>query len=172
MNTLKLILFNVFALILFANGSCSKPEPIIPTGNHTFSCRINGKLFLPKSSSPIGTVGSTGDGLSFLRLNNNLDIAPLAYNSPTAINFYIKNYAIGIFILTDSNGRIEYPYDNPDNQATLLYNGVKYLSKQGSGHVTFTDVTTENVKGTFEFTLYNENDNNDVIHVTEGKFDD
>ena len=30
----------------------------------------------------------------------------------------------------------------------------------------------DNTKGTFEFTLYNENDDSDVIHVTGGYFDD
>ena len=163
-------LVSLFFLILFVNASCTKDEEI-PTGNRTFSCKINGELYLPKSNAPLLTVGPTGNGLTFAGFNNQLDVAIRAYNSSNIISIYIKNYAVGVFNLTNSNGVVEFPATDQKNQVTILYNSKKYLSKEGSGTVTFTEITTTEVKGTFAFTLYNENDNNDVIRITEGKFD-
>ena len=53
-----------------------------------------------------------------------------------------------------------------------LINGTNYISKDNSGTVTFTNITDFNVEGKFEFTLYNENDNSDIIQITNGKFND
>ena len=169
----KLLNFLILGIVLalFTNASCTGPDPPIPTGNHTFSCRINGKLFLPNGSTDLSTA-PFNDGLFFYRYNQDNDFAPIAYNSPTKVNFYIKNFTLGTFSLDDSNGNIEYPYSDPIKQATVFYNGKKYLSKQGSGSVTFTIVTGTDSKGTFEFTLYNENNSNDVLHITNGQFDD
>ena len=58
------------------------------------------------------------------------------------------------------------------NHAIVLKNGVKYLSKQGSGSVIFTVVTDTDSKGTFEFDVYNENNSNDNLHITNDQFDD
>ena len=163
-------LVSLFCLILFVNASCSKDEAI-PTGNDTFSCRINGKLFLPESSAPLTTIGPTGNGLSFEGFNNQLDLSISAYNNPNEISIYIKNHALGVFNLTKSNGVVGYPASDQKNQVTILYDGKKYLSKDGSGAVIITELTATELKGTFEFILYNESNNNDIIRVTEGKFD-
>ena len=58
------------------------------------------------------------------------------------------------------------------NHAIIKINNKTYLSKDNSGSVTFTKVSDTNVEGTFEFTLYNENDDSDTIRVTNGKFND
>ena len=161
-------LVSLFFLILFVNASCTKDEEI-PTGNRTFSCRINGELFIPKSDAPLLTVGPVGDGLSYL--NYPLFFSATAYNPIYTVYFNIVNWNLNTFNLVNSNGLIAPSDSHAINHVVVIKNGKKYLSKEGSGTVTFTEVTTTEVKGTFAFTLYNENDNSDVIRITEGKFD-
>lgn len=55
------------------------------------------------------------------------------------------------------------------NHATVKLHNKRYLSKKNSGSVTFTDLSASPT-GTFEFTLYNENDESDIIKVTRGRF--
>lgn len=163
-----------FILALLTNASCTEPDPPIPTGNHTFSCRINGKLFLPKaiiswSTSPTNSY----DGLSYY-------VKPDYFNIQTGNNKYsmfyinIANWKLGTFNLIDSNGYVGPQNGDPRdiNHVIIIKNGVKYLSKQGFGNVIFTVVTDTDSKGTFEFTVYNENNSNDVLHITNGQFDD
>ena len=174
MKTIKNILYSAVIMLLFINASCTKPEPPIPTGNHTFSCRINGNLFLPNKGGGCGfsTLPCNGDGLDVIGSNNNLTLSITAFNSTANIVYFnIVNYKLGVFTLMDSNGLTRSEGDPRDiNHAIAIKNGIKYLSKQGSGTVTFTDLD-KNAKGTFEFKLYNEKDSNDVITVTEGRFD-
>ena len=81
----------------------------------------------------------------------------------------IKDIDLNVINLNESDGSF-YNYDI--NHAIIRKNGVLYLSKENSGTITFTESSSDNVKGTFEFTLYNENDESDTIHVTDGHFDD
>lgn len=171
----KLLKFLILGLVLalFTNASCTEPDPPIPTGDHTFSCRINGKLFLPQaiggwSTSP----SSSDDGLSYYVTPDHFNIQTGNYEYSM---FYINitNWKLGTFTLIDSNGYVG--PQNGDardiNHVIVIKNGVKFLSKLGSGSVTFTLVTATDSKGTFEFTLYNENNSNDVLHITNGQFD-
>jgi hypothetical protein len=161
-------------LALFNNASCNEPDLPIPTGDHTFSCRINGKLFLPQAIGGWSTSPSSShDGLSYY-------VKPDYFNIQTGNNeynmFYINiiNWKVGTFNLIDSNGYVGPQNGDPRdiNHVIVIKNGVKYLSKQGSGSVIFTVVTDTDSKGTFEFDVYNENNNSDVLHITNGQFDD
>ena len=161
-----------FVLMLFTNASCTTPDPPIPTGDHTFSCSINGELFLPQGTGGGWSSLPTGDGLYFNKYNNDLSYSVSASNSKYRVYFGIYNWKVGTFTLTDSDG-VFHPGDTGEiNHAIVLKNGVKYLSKQGSGTVTFIELRDDgNKRGTFEFTVYNENNNNDVLHITNGQFD-
>ena len=160
-------------LVLFTNASCTEADPPIPSGDHTFSCRINGKLFLPQaiggwSTSPSGA----DDGLSYY-------IKPDHFNIQTGNSEYsmfyinITNWKLGTFNLIDSNGYIGPQNGDPrdTNHVIVIKNGIKYLSKQNSGSVIFTQVSDTDAKGTYEFDVYNENNTNDVLHITNGQFD-
>ena len=117
----------------------------------------------------------SGDGLYFNKYNNDLSYSVSASNSKYRVYFGIYNWKVGTFTLTDSDG-VFHPGDTGEiNHAIVLKNGVKYLSKQGSGTVIFIELSDDgNKRGTFEFTVYNENNNNnnnDVLHITNGQFD-
>jgi hypothetical protein len=161
-----------FVLALFINASCTEPDPPIPTGDHTFSCSINGELFLPKGTGGGWSSLPTGDGLYFNEYNSNLSYSVSASNSKFRVYLGIYNWKVGTFTLTDSDGAF-HPGDRGEiNHAIVLKNGVKYLSKQGSGSVVFTVGTDADSKGTFEFDVYNENNSDDILHITNGQFDD
>ena len=71
--------------------------------------------------------------------------------------------------LEESSGSF---YNFSINHVIIRRNGVIYLSKDNSGSIILTSNTNENVSGTFEFILYNENNESDIIKVTNGKFND
>lgn len=54
-----------------------------------------------------------------------------------------------------------------------VVNGVKYLSYENSGYINFTivDFAQEVCAGIFTVKLKNENNENDIIEITEGRFD-
>ena len=169
---LKILILGL-VLALFTNASCTEPDPPIPTGNHTFSCIINGKLFLPQATGGWSTSPSgADDGLSYY-------ITPDHFNIQTGNNEYsmfyinIANWKLGSFNLIDSNGYVGPQNGDPRdiNHVIIIKNGVKYLSKQCSGSIIFTGVTDADSKGTFEFALFNENNSNDVLQITAGQFD-
>jgi len=154
--------------MLCASVSCNiTDDEVVPTGDHTFSCYINGDFFVPKGSI---TSMPYNDGLSFLRYEF---FAATAKNQTknAIVYFTITDWKEGTFNLTESNGLFPPSDPNNINHAIVGINGIKYLSKENSGIVTFTTVTETVVKGTFEFTLFNENDDSDVIHITNGNFD-
>ena len=170
----KLLHCLIFGLLLalLTNSSCTEPEPPIPTGNRTFSCRINGKLFLPQGSGGGFSTLPAGDGMRFNEYNNDLSFSASGRNlKKYRVYFGIYKMKIGTFTLTDSDG-VFYPAGTGEiNHAIVFKNGIKYLSKQGSGTVTFIESSDANRRGTFEFTVYNENNSNDVLRITNGQFD-
>jgi len=170
MKTTKKILLQSTLVLLLTNVSCNKSD-VIPMGDHTFSCYINGELFVPKGSSNVSTT-PYNDGLFLVQHDNYYTVQARDYKEFT-IYFVIVGWGVGTFSLSESNGFFA-PSDPKDrNHAIVKKNGTVYLSKIGSGSVKFivADKLGE-VKATFDFTLYNENDENDIIHITNGQFDD
>lgn len=155
-------------VFVLSSSSCEKPDDQErPTGDHTFSCYIDGELFVPKPNPNISTTPSD-DGFTFYKWDDNTTATARDYVKYTVF-FNTIDREIGTIDLGNSSGSF-YTYNI--NHAIVRKNGVLYLSKENSGTVTFTEITENNVIGTFEFTLYNENDDTDVIHVTDGRFDD
>jgi len=159
-----------YSLLIFilALISCNNDEQELPTGNHSFYCYIDGELFVPKGNTNIASTSPANDGLNILNYDDSFNINANDYRKYT-IMFNIANWAEGTFSLSECDGNF---YNYSINHAIVRINGVTYLSKENSGTITFTENTQNNVKGTFEFTLYNENNDSDVIHVTNGHFDD
>lgn len=168
MKTIKKIIKYVFIIVFLSSASCNpSDEQEIPTGDHSFYCYIDGELFVPRGNSNI-TTSPSSDGYTFYKWDNNTTVIAKDYRKYTVF-FNTINRNIGIVNLSDSSGSL---HDYNNNHAIIRKNGVLYLSKENSGTITFTESSTDNVKGTFEFTLYNENDDNDTIQVTDGHFDD
>ena len=166
MKKIKQILIYSGLLLLLTGTSCVDTTEI-PTGNRSFSCYINGELFVPKGSTRLST-SPINDGLSIYSNDNEFYVQARDYEKYTVL-FNIVNPTINTFDLSESSGEF---HDYNINHAILKTNGKTYLSKSNSGSVTFIEVSDTNVEGTFEFTLYNVNNPNDTIQVTNGKFND
>jgi len=161
---IKTIVFLGSLLLLLTSSSCDNDD--IETGVESFSCYINGELFIPKSNVNLLDTFPLQEELVF---NRDTYFFIRAVNKEYGIFFNITNFDLGRFNLNTSN-RNNFNYQL--NHVIVSTGDKVYLSKEGSGSVTFTEVSDTNVAGTFEFTLYNENDETDIIKVTKGKFND
>ena len=164
MKPIKHYIIYSLLFMLCTSVSCNKTDDeVIPTGNNSFSCYIDGVFFVPK-----GSINSNpyDNGLSFLK-SEFFNAKAKDFNKYTVF-FNITEFDINTFNISNSSGSF---LDYSISHAIVRINGIKYLSKENSGTVIFTEITDTNVKGTFEFALYNENDDSDVIHITNGKFD-
>ena len=162
--TIKRVLFFSSLFLLLTSSSCETND--IETGEESFSCYINGQLFTPKSNVNLLDTFPLQEELVF---NRDTYFFIRAVNKEYGIFFNITNFDLGRFNLNTSN-RNNFNYQL--NHVIVSTGDKVYLSKEGSGSVTFTEVSDTNVEGTFEFTLYNENDDSDTIRVTNGKFND
>ena len=165
---IKRVLFFSSFFLLITSSSCETND--IETRDESFSCYINGRLFVPKDSTNLTSTSPNNDGVFFLVYDNFFNVK--SYNSDNFVYITIINQNTGEFDLNKSHGI--YGLDDPNtiNHAIIKINNKTYLSRDNSGSVTFTEVSDTNVEGTFEFTLYNENDDSDTIRVTNGKFND
>ncbi len=168
MKTFKKLIKYVFIILFLSSASCNpSDEQEIPTGDHSFYCYIDGDLFVPRGNPNI-TTSPSDDGLIISITDNFYRIQAKDYSNYTII-INIKDIDLETINLNESDGSF---YNFGTTHAVIRKNGVLYLSKENSGTITFTENSNNNVKGTFEFTLYNENDDNDTIQVTDGHFDD
>jgi hypothetical protein len=165
---IKTIVFLGSLLLLLTSSSCDNDD--IETGDHSFSCYINGQLFVPKGSTNLISTSPSNDGVFFLVYDDFFNVK--SYNSDIFVYITIINQNTGKFDLNTSHG--VYGLDDPNtiNHAIISIGDKTYLSKENSGSITFTEVSDTNVAGAFEFTLYNENDETDIIKITKGRFND
>ena len=164
MKTIVKLLNLGLVIILLSSSSCKRQE--IPDDAH-FYCYIDGKLFVPKGSSNITTTPSD-TGLSYL-IYDDYFRAEATDHKKYVVMFNITKWGVGTYKLSESDNY----YNKGINQAMANVNKTWYISKNNSGTVTFLEVNSRgNVKGTFEFTLYNENDDSDTIHITGGYFEE
>jgi hypothetical protein len=168
MKTIKRVLFFSSFLLLLTSSSCETNDK--ETGDVRFSCYINGQLFVPKGSTNLVSTSPNNDGFSIYLYDDFISLK--VSNSSDFVYFSITNYKIGKIDLDNSLGFSGPSDSHTMNHAVVKFNNKTYLSRDNSGSVTFTEVSDTNVEGTFEFTLYNENDDSDTIRVTSGKFND
>jgi len=169
MKAIKELIKYSFIIIFLSSSSCDgSDEQEIPTGNHSFYCYIDGDLFVPKGNPNI-TTSPSNDGLALLQYDSFFQ-ADVKDFEKYVVMFNISNWTEGIFNLSESDGDF---YNHSINHAMIKIDDIWYLSKENSGNVIFSEADIEgNTYGTFEFTLYNENDENDTIQITSGHFDD
>ncbi len=166
----------ILTALFFIQASCKKQKQR-PTGNHTLSCYIDGELFIPKDNFDIYSAAGSGLSIEYYPkyYNNDTDfffIEATDHNKYTLIiNLYDKIEQNKKYYFQDG---IDDPYSNVIiSRVWLKSKNGKYLSKQGSGWIEFSkfDTIAGDYKGKFEFDLYNKDNPNDVIHVTDGIFD-
>lgn len=181
-------------LILFLLFSCSINDdpgddqlvlpPITQTGENTFGCYINGKLLVPRDGT--GTYLGADKGASFLGgypdgAYNELDIRD--YKSERTANILIhiqdlRQIGEGDYIIDESNGMNSidgldhnYIHCRVFDEATNRYQYYRSFGNSGVIKITRYDLPNRIVSGTFSCTVMNSGDSNDIIEITEGRFD-
>ncbi|PHS67172.1 MAG: hypothetical protein COB12_04560 [Flavobacterium sp.] len=171
-------------------ASCNREEdPYNPTlpeatkiGANTFGCKINGQIMVPKDSrvssqlggAPTGVNYSTARGLNIRydwieaidRVENRGGIAfKLPNIDSLGVGEYIIKHVDGAF--SQANTNIVY--------MGAIYNGGSptsgYSSIENTGKIIITRYDDEVISGTFYCTLKNDIHPNDIIQITEGRFD-
>lgn len=168
MKNLFLKIVILFFLTLFVNcGDNLNTNNSV--GNDTFSCRINGKLYIPSAE----TVINGGDIRPFSWTYTNLDNPENSYYFNISslgsyrLELYIVRPILGENLI---NQKLNNTSDFTHSGMILLDEDILYntLDNQINGFVTFTEFSETRAIGTLECILYNEN--GDKIKITEDKF--
>jgi hypothetical protein len=150
--------------------------PITQTGANTFGAVINGEIFIPKDKT--GYYAPGGGRPKGLNISSGDGIITKDYYAITAVNY------IDIYIPEDRPQQKEYAFqispgvssslETPDITHSFCYiNDIKYISYENSGNINFqkVDFNQEICVGIFSLKLKNENNENDIIEITNGQFD-
>ena len=196
MKTTILILAAIFLVASCSKNDDTPPAPldqlpaITTTGANTAGCIINGKIIIPKN----GINPTSGQDVNGLDAHRGINFDNIPYgNDHFAVEFsnlkdkgnsyfiYIHlnnlingsgNYALG-----QSNGEF---WSNASNNPQILvretFDGVSgktFLSKPNFGTIVITRFDYQNkiLSGTFTATLFNKDNLEEKILVTEGRFD-
>jgi hypothetical protein len=144
------------------------------TGAWTFGCKINGVIMIPQNAKIQGNPGgSLTKGLEFSDnlVSKSIEATDSQYNRGGVL-IKIPNEIIntGDYLIQPIQGGFETTNEN------VLYmqvfkNGKFYGSIENTGKVNFTRNDATVISGTFYCKLKNKDNANDIIEVTEGRFD-
>ncbi|MEE1947260.1 hypothetical protein VRU48_19190 [Pedobacter sp. KR3-3] len=162
---MKTKLLGLLVIVAVITGACKKdPEkgltPPTQSGANTFSCKINGQIFMPKQElfgpTPLYGQIETSNGYKTLIISASNPSDP-----------FIKNIYINIF---DFKGIGTYPIVIADGVYVDCYLNVPAPNqeKSRSGTLKITKYEGKIVSGTFEFNVTHGTEN---IAVTLGRFD-
>lgn len=181
-------------IIILAPMGCSKKDendfiptlpPITQTGENTFGCYINGVLVTPRDGT--GTFGGPDKGILFtmgpgptIFNYNDLNVHDFASERTGRINIRIKNLdsiGVGEYIINESScSQVDSPSNN--NIFCRVFDPVEgiyktYCSYENSGLLIITKFDVENriISGIFNGKVRNKENINDVVDITEGRFD-
>ena len=170
---MKRKILGLLLIVAIAIGACKKNNndgltPETQTGANTFSCKINGEIFVPQQAlfgpAPLSAIIDDFNGEKILRIDvySGDEIAK-------RFNINIKHF--------EGSKRYSMNYSISDTYAQYIYrynlpNKTIYSSKQtNNGFVNITKYDGKIVSGTFEFLLNNESDGAEIARVTFGRFD-
>jgi hypothetical protein len=192
MKNLLLLLTTLLTL-----SCCSKddtiPQDKLPeattTGANTAGCYINGELLVAKNGEQqfggppaygltTGAGGGfnepiIGDGYFFVRIANLKD------KGGDFIYLQVNNMEKGAGIYTIGQSNNEFFMDGPNNPHVIVHTfdgvnlGKVFLSGPNAGTITYARFDYPNgiYSGTFNLTVYNKDNPNETIKITDGRFD-
>ena len=175
--------------LTFFNCENNDPQdqlpPITQTGENTFGAIVDGRVFL-SADSPSGIPGTSNfKGLQVYVGNNfknskgddkwTISTGNFKLNPSTYIYIYIpslKNLSKN-YIINSSDGLEDTDLSNAHIYCHINGNNNTYLSTENSGILEFLrlDIINGFYSGTFSVKLKNKVDENDIIEITNGRFD-
>ena len=181
----SILFFTTFVLL----ASCTKDSPTkaqLPpetqTGANTFGVTIKGKVYIPRD--PTGGSGfddSSGHGVILWGIENNswqeLEIVDGASAVGFQINIHMQPIAfVGKVILHQSNfhGRVDStPFTNIFFEIwdSTINNYATYGSIENQGELNITKHSNGIISGNFKGKFARYHSPNDIIEITDGRFD-
>jgi hypothetical protein len=162
---LKIVLIFVTTL----NSSCEEHNTNESTGNDTFSCYINGNLYIPSAGTGIGGGDIRPFNWAYTNFDNSTNpyLFTMGSGGDYTLSIRLINPNIGQNIL---NEELIDQFDIEHSGMIVLNTTNFYNTKNNlnNGYVNFTEFTKTKAIGTFECTLYGENGKE--LKVTNGKF--
>jgi hypothetical protein len=174
---------NLLLLLVLVTASCSKDNdtqynPQLPattqTGAWTFGCKINGVIMIPQDAKIQGNPGGgLVKGLSFSDnlVSKSIEAVDALYNrGGVIIKFPNSIIDAGEYTIQPIEGGFATTWAN------VLYmqvtkNGKFYGSIENTGKINISRNDNTTLSGTFYCKLKNRDNANDIIEVTEGRFD-
>lgn len=176
--------------VIFSNCENNDPEdqlpPITQTGANTFGAIVDGRIFVP-ADSPSGIPGTKNFkgfqsfvGSDFYDTNGDDKWTILTGNFKINLSIYIYIYipslintSNNIFIINQSDGFKDNDLNHP--HLYVYFNNIDntYLSYEKSGQIEFSRIDNVNkiYSGAFDLKLKSKTDENDIIEITNGRFD-
>lgn len=161
--------------------SCTKDkDESRRTGDETISCYIDGKLW--QNSSSLASSGGVsvssfsalgGGGNDYYHVGGSIWGESYLY----VMAIHSRKSDSGEYALDDSKGIMNVLQDKKQlNTIAFSNDNGRYLCKKEEGWIriedSFDPITNKRLRreGTFEATLYNEEDPTDIIYITDGRF--
>ena len=192
----KQILF--LALVVQFLASCSNDEKgsscqdslpaVTTTGANTFGCCINGNLLIPRDGT--GTFGGSDNAVTIYgdptgnQQYTEIQVKDYKSNRTASLLLHIQNLnqnGVNIYTINASNGSSNIDGFNHTYIHCRIFNVETnsyqyYRSMENSGVLNIINYElVPNVKlivsGTFNCTLKNSSDSNDIIEIKDGRFD-
>lgn len=147
--------------------------PITQTGENTFGCKINGEVMIPRDSR-VSQLGGIPTGVSYGTDSEYDWIKSLdRYTSRGGVAIKIpelQNLGVGEYLVEDIEPGFASTYFNVIYMQAIYQNAV-YGSIKGSGKIIITRYDDEVIAGTFYGKLKEFNNPENIIEITEGRFD-
>jgi hypothetical protein len=170
---------------IIALTSCSNNDdgfiPTLPevtqSGKNTFGCFVDGKLLTPRDGT--GLQGIPDKGIVYWgstnSIYNEIDVHDFKSENGDLLTLHIQNLdqnGSGNFIINESNCE-KLNNANPSINMRLRFDNIWYCSIEDTGSLVISRYDFENriVSGTFNFSAQNRDNPNEIIEVTEGRFD-
>ena len=164
-----LLLKTLLLLATTLNCNCEDNNTNDSTGNDSFSCDINGQLYIPSAGTGIG--GGDIRPFSWAYTNFEDDNNPYLFTMGSGGNFTLSINVINPELGENSlNEELIHQFETEHSGMIVLNSDNFYNTRnnQDNGTVNLTELSETKAIGTFECTLYDEDGNE--LRVTNGKF--
>ncbi len=112
----------------------------------------------------------SNNGMSFINGSDWFYVMARDYREYT-IYFNINGPQVGTFNLEESDGLLPGSDTRDITHAIVSRNNHLFISKPGSRTITLEEYSDDNIVGTFEFTVYRQDNPSQTLRITNGNFD-
>jgi hypothetical protein len=172
----KMHLYACTLAVLLLLGCDKGPDltPVTQEGKNTFSCKVNGKVWIPDGNSDLFvTIRPIAGGFTKNIVNDTINIYIYTRKSNgEGVDLYLRSAEPGIHSLNYTTRSYEYSFYPHNYGSFRRKDGHELITSAAySGWVKLTtaNVVSGIIAGTFEFTAGNPQ--GESVRITEGRFD-